>query len=61
MSVGFRAVQWNRTKLVYDGILLAAVALYIGGFIVVDASSGAHPQRCASALAGERPPARGRH
>src|ERR1700719_915344 len=38
MSVGFRAVQWNRTKLVYDGILLAAVALYIGGFVAVDAS-----------------------
>ena len=32
MSVGFRAVQWNRDKLVYDGILLAAVALYIAGF-----------------------------
>ena len=26
MSVGFRAVQWNRDKLVYDGILLCAVA-----------------------------------
>jgi nitrite reductase/ring-hydroxylating ferredoxin subunit/DMSO/TMAO reductase YedYZ heme-binding membrane subunit len=37
MSVGFRAVQWNRTKLVYDGILLAAVALYIGGFIAIAA------------------------
>jgi nitrite reductase/ring-hydroxylating ferredoxin subunit/DMSO/TMAO reductase YedYZ heme-binding membrane subunit len=32
MSVGFRAVQWNRDKLVYDGILVAAVALYIVGF-----------------------------
>jgi hypothetical protein len=32
MSLGFRAVQWNRQKLVYDGILLAVVALYIGGF-----------------------------
>ena len=35
MSVGFRAVQWNRDKLVYDGILLAAVALYIGGFAAI--------------------------
>src|SRR5262245_23341377 len=35
MSVGFRAVQWNRTKLIYDAILVAAVTLYIGGFIVV--------------------------
>ena len=33
MSVGFRAVQWNRDKLVYDGILLCAVALYIGIFV----------------------------
>lgn len=32
MSVGFRAVQWNRDKLVYDGILIAAVALFIAGF-----------------------------
>ena len=31
MSVGFRAVQWNRAKLVYDAILLAGVALFIGG------------------------------
>jgi nitrite reductase/ring-hydroxylating ferredoxin subunit/DMSO/TMAO reductase YedYZ heme-binding membrane subunit len=37
MSVGFRAVQWNRAKLVYDGILVAAVALYIGGFIAISA------------------------
>jgi nitrite reductase/ring-hydroxylating ferredoxin subunit/DMSO/TMAO reductase YedYZ heme-binding membrane subunit len=35
MSIGFRAVQWNRDKLVYDGILLAAVTLYIGGFAAI--------------------------
>ena len=32
MSVGFRAVQWNRAKLVYDAIVLVAIALYLGGF-----------------------------
>jgi nitrite reductase/ring-hydroxylating ferredoxin subunit/DMSO/TMAO reductase YedYZ heme-binding membrane subunit len=32
MSVGFRAVQWNRDKLIYDAILVAVVALYLGGF-----------------------------
>jgi hypothetical protein len=32
MSAAFRAMQWNRAKLVYDGILLAGVALY-GKFI----------------------------
>ena len=32
MSVGFRAVQWNQTKLVYDGILIAGAWLYIGIF-----------------------------
>ena len=37
MSVGFRAVQWNRDKLVYDGVLVAAVALYIVVFLVVGA------------------------
>src|SRR5687767_11734455 len=35
MSAGFCAVQWNRDKLVYDGILVAAVALYIGTFMAV--------------------------
>ena len=35
MSVGFRAVQWNRDKLVYDGILIAAVALLIAGFAAI--------------------------
>jgi hypothetical protein len=29
-SIGRLAVQWNRAKLVYDGILLAGVVLYIG-------------------------------
>jgi len=35
MSVGFRAVQWNRAKLVYDAILLVGVALYIGLFLLI--------------------------
>jgi hypothetical protein len=33
MSTAFRAVQWNRVKIAYDGILLAGVALYIGIFM----------------------------
>jgi nitrite reductase/ring-hydroxylating ferredoxin subunit/DMSO/TMAO reductase YedYZ heme-binding membrane subunit len=35
MSTGFRAVQWNRAKLAYDGVLLAGVTFYIGVFLVV--------------------------
>ena len=35
MSVGFRAVQWNHAKLVYDGILIVAVAAYIAGFAAI--------------------------
>lgn len=34
MSVGFRAVQWNRHKLVYDGVLVAAIALYLALFLM---------------------------
>lgn len=34
MSVGFRAVQWNRDKLIYDAILLAGAATFICGFIL---------------------------
>jgi nitrite reductase/ring-hydroxylating ferredoxin subunit/DMSO/TMAO reductase YedYZ heme-binding membrane subunit len=37
VSVGFQAVQWNRKKLFYDGILLAAVALFIGTYMTVGA------------------------
>src|SRR5436305_6625519 len=37
MSAGFKAVQWNRRKLIYDAILIAAVALFIGTFITVGA------------------------
>ena len=33
MSVGFKAVQWSREKLIYDAILIAGVTLYIGAFI----------------------------
>lgn len=35
MSVGFRAVQWNRDKIVYDAVLLLAVAIFIAGFVVI--------------------------
>ena len=35
MSAGFCAVQWNRAKLVYDGILLAGVVLYIGAYLTL--------------------------
>ena len=37
MSVGFKAVQWNRRKLVYDAILLAGVVLFIGAFMTIGA------------------------
>jgi hypothetical protein len=43
MSVGFRAVQWNRAKLIYDAIVLLAIALYLSGFIAV--ASSLHPPR----------------
>lgn len=35
MSVGFRAVQWNRSKIVYDVILLIAVVLFLSSFVVI--------------------------
>jgi nitrite reductase/ring-hydroxylating ferredoxin subunit/DMSO/TMAO reductase YedYZ heme-binding membrane subunit len=35
MSVGFKAVQWNRAKLVYDGVLLAGVTLFVTVFMAV--------------------------
>src|SRR5579885_648879 len=33
IGMRFRAVQWNRTKFVYDAILLAGIGLYLGTFL----------------------------
>jgi nitrite reductase/ring-hydroxylating ferredoxin subunit/DMSO/TMAO reductase YedYZ heme-binding membrane subunit len=35
MSTGYRAVQWNRDKLIYDAGLFVAVALYLAGFVLI--------------------------
>jgi nitrite reductase/ring-hydroxylating ferredoxin subunit/DMSO/TMAO reductase YedYZ heme-binding membrane subunit len=35
MSVGFRAVQWNRAKLIYDAILLVCVVVFITVFVAL--------------------------
>jgi nitrite reductase/ring-hydroxylating ferredoxin subunit/DMSO/TMAO reductase YedYZ heme-binding membrane subunit len=35
MSVGLRAVQWNRDKVVYDAILLACVVVFIAAFVTI--------------------------
>jgi nitrite reductase/ring-hydroxylating ferredoxin subunit/DMSO/TMAO reductase YedYZ heme-binding membrane subunit len=35
MSVGFRAVQWNRDKLIYDAILLASTAIFLIAFAAI--------------------------
>jgi len=35
MSAGFQAVQWNRAKIIYDGLLLAGVGAYIAGFMAI--------------------------
>ena len=35
MSVGFRAVQWNRAKLIYDGIIVVAAAIFIVSYAVI--------------------------
>ncbi len=37
MSAGFRAVQWNRDKIVYDAVLVACVAAFIGAIMFAGA------------------------
>ena len=32
MSVGYKSIQWNRQKIIYDIILLTTVAFYLWGF-----------------------------
>lgn len=41
MSAGFIAVQWNRRKIVYDAIVLAGMALFIGSYLLI--ASTMHP------------------
>jgi nitrite reductase/ring-hydroxylating ferredoxin subunit/DMSO/TMAO reductase YedYZ heme-binding membrane subunit len=38
MSAGFKAVQWNNRKLVYDGILIVCVAVFIAAFMAIGAA-----------------------
>ncbi len=35
MSVGYRAIGWNRQKRIYDALLFSGVLLYLGIFVVV--------------------------
>ncbi|MEO1210804.1 MAG: Rieske 2Fe-2S domain-containing protein [Cyanobacteria bacterium J06638_20] len=37
MSVGYKSVQWNRQKLIYDAILLGSVGMYLWIFMTVAA------------------------
>jgi len=40
MSAGFVAVQWNRHKLVYDAIVIGAVALYLASYLLLAPAAG---------------------
>jgi len=48
MSVTYQAVGWNRTKKIYDGILAAGLAAYLGLFVGV--GSLVHPNATAETL-----------
>jgi DMSO/TMAO reductase YedYZ heme-binding membrane subunit/nitrite reductase/ring-hydroxylating ferredoxin subunit len=48
MSVSYQAVGWNRTKKIYDVLLAAGLALYLGVFIGV--GSLVHPNATAETL-----------
>ena len=49
MSAGFVAVQWNRAKLVYDGILIACVVAFIASFYLISSRIGP-PQNLAAMI-----------
>lgn len=40
MSVGYKAVQWNRQKIIYDAILLCSVFFYLWGFMTFTEKAG---------------------
>jgi DMSO/TMAO reductase YedYZ heme-binding membrane subunit/nitrite reductase/ring-hydroxylating ferredoxin subunit len=48
MSVTYQAIGWNRTKKIYDGVLAAWLALYLGIFVGVGAL--VHPNATAETL-----------
>jgi sulfoxide reductase heme-binding subunit YedZ len=48
MSLGYQAVGWNRTKKVYDAVLAAGLALYLGVFLGTGAL--VHPNATAETL-----------
>jgi sulfoxide reductase heme-binding subunit YedZ len=48
MSVSYQAIGWNRTKRVYDSVLVGVLALYLGLFIGV--GSVVHPNATAETL-----------
>jgi methionine sulfoxide reductase heme-binding subunit len=35
VSAGFVAIQWNRHKLVYDAVAVAAIGLYLGSYLLL--------------------------
>src|SRR5215469_14204984 len=48
MSVSYQAVGWNRTKKLYDAILVAGLLVYLGLFVAV--GSVVHPNATAETL-----------
>ena len=48
MSLGYQAVGWNRTKKIYDAVLVAGVVLYLGIFAGI--GSLVHPNATAETL-----------
>ncbi len=48
MSVSYQAVQWNRQKRIYDGLILGGLVLYLGLFIGVGFAR--HPTATIEAL-----------
>jgi DMSO/TMAO reductase YedYZ heme-binding membrane subunit/nitrite reductase/ring-hydroxylating ferredoxin subunit len=48
MSVSYQAVGWNRTKKIYDGILVGGLLVYLGLFVGI--GSVVHPNATAETL-----------
>jgi DMSO/TMAO reductase YedYZ heme-binding membrane subunit/nitrite reductase/ring-hydroxylating ferredoxin subunit len=48
MSLGYQAVGWNRTKKIYDAVLVSGLAVYLALFVGVGAA--VHPSATAETL-----------
>lgn len=50
MSAGYRTVQWNAHKRVYDGVIFAAAILYLAAFLIIGRATHRPPHEISTPI-----------